>query len=107
MEAAADGEPWVVAESVFVELVWALESSYGAPRRFSVEVLGMVLESPHVRAWDPATATAALGIMADEPRLDAVDALLAARACTAEAVILTFDGHLREVVSRQRTTEAT
>ena len=100
LEAAADDEPWVVAECVFAELTWVLESSYGAPRDFLVEVLGMVLESPNVRAWDPALATMALVIMAGDPRLDAVDALLAARARTADATILTFDGALREAVIR-------
>jgi hypothetical protein len=60
-------------------------------REMGGALLALHLDSAVFDSWDPPLVTEALRIMADEPRLDHVDALLAARDATGVGRVVTFD----------------
>ncbi len=101
-EAEQTEQPVVVPESLFVEAEWVLRRRYGLARREIAGVLQGLFDSAPFEAWDPPLATFALRIMAEEPRLDLADCLLAARHVLGEGEIVTFDRLLARTIERQR-----
>ena len=95
------GERMVVTEGVLAETAWVLRSRFGlAPREVSGSLLAL-LDSAAFDSWDPPLVTEALRIMADEPRLDLVDALLAARDATGVGRVVTFDRVLARTIAQE------
>ena len=72
-------ERLIVTEGVLAEAAWVLRSRFSRSPRGIAGALLALLDSAAFDSWDPPLVTEALRIMADEPRLDLVDALLAAR----------------------------
>lgn len=99
-EAEIRGDECLISESVFAELVWVLETNYGMPRQMTVELLGVTLMAAGISAWDVALAERAVAVLAQDPALDPVDAILAARALMGEGV-LTFDTGLRRAIEKE------
>jgi len=100
-ELEASGERMVVTEGVLAETAWVLRSRFGmVPREISGALLAL-LDSAAFDSWDPPLVTEALRIMADEPRLDLVDALLAARDAIGIGRIVTFDRVLARTIARE------
>ncbi len=82
--------PFVVSESVLVEVCWVLESVYSIRRGEVALLMGDALLSEHLVSWDTALSRRALHIMGANEKLSAVDALLVARAAEGDTV-LTLD----------------
>ncbi len=94
-------ERLVVTEGVLAETAWVLRSRFGmSPREVSGALLEL-LDSAAFDSWDPPLVTLALRIMADEPRLDLVDALLAARDVTGAGRVVTLDRVLALTIARE------
>jgi predicted nucleic acid-binding protein len=94
-------ERLVVTEGVLVETAWVLHARLGlSPREIAAALLAL-LDSAAFDSWDPALVTRALRIMADEPRLDLVDALLAARDATGVGRVVTLDRLLARTIARE------
>lgn len=98
--AEATETPILVPEGAFVEAEWVLRRRYGLARREIAGVLQTLLDSASFEAWDPMLATYSLRIMADDPRLDLADCLLAARHVMGEGQVLTFDKSLARTIDR-------
>jgi predicted nucleic acid-binding protein len=98
--AAAEGEPWVVTESVAAEMMWVLESIYGMPRAVAVDMADLTLSTAEISAWDAELASCTFRLMADNPALDFTDCLLAARAACEGAGVLTFDAKLIRLIEK-------
>jgi len=94
-------ERLVVTEGVLAETAWVLHSRFGmSPREISGALLAL-LDSAAFDSWDPPLVTEALRIMADEPRLDLVDALLAARDAMGAGRVVTLDRVLAQTIARE------
>ena len=96
----ASGECLVVTEGVLVETAWVLAARFGMDAPGVSVALSELLDSSAFVAWDAHLAVTALRIMADDPRLDLVDALLAARDALCDARVVTFDRVLGRAVRR-------
>lgn len=101
-EAQATERPVVVTEAAFIEAEWVLRRRYGLARREIAGTLQALLDSASFEAWDPPLATLALRVMADEPRLDLADCVLAARHLSGEGEVLTFDRLLARTIQERR-----
>ena len=97
----ARGERLIVTEGVLVETAWVLRARVGMTPREIAAALMALLDSAAFDSWDPELTTAALCIMAGEPRLDIVDALLAARDSVGTCRVVTLDRVLARAVARQ------
>ena len=95
------GERLVVTEGVLAETTWVLRKRFGMSQREVAGALLALLDSAAFDSWDPPLVTEALRIMADEPRLDLVDALLAARDATGAARVVTLDRVLARTIARE------
>ena len=85
------GERLVVTEGVLVETAWVLAARFDMmPREIAAALLAL-LDSSAFDSWDPPLVSEALRIMAEEPRLDLVDALLAARDAVGQGYVVTLD----------------
>ena len=94
-------ERLVVTEGVLAETAWVLKSRFGMSQREISAALIALLDSAAFDSWDPPLVTEALRIMADEPRLDLVDALLAARDVTGAGRVVTLDGVLARTIAKE------
>ena len=100
-EVETRGERLVVTEGVLVETAWVLQARVGlTPREIAAALLAL-LDSTAFDSWDPELTTEALRIMAAEPRLDIVDALLAARDSSGFGRVVTFDHVLARAIARE------
>jgi len=100
-ELEASGERLVVTEGVLAETAWVLRSRFGmSPHAIAGSLLAL-LDSTAFDSWDPPLVAQALRIMAGEPRLDLVDALLAARDATGIGRVVTFDRVLARTIARE------
>lgn len=95
------GERLVVTEGVLAETAWVMRSRFRMTQREVAGALIALLDSAAFDSWDPALVTEALRIMADEPRLDVVDALLAARDKASAGRVVTFDRVLALTIARE------
>lgn len=95
------GELLIVTEGVLAETAWVLRVRLGMTQREIAAALLALLDSSAFDSWDPPLVTEALRIMADEPRLDLVDALLAARDVTGAARVVTLDRVLARTIARE------
>jgi predicted nucleic acid-binding protein len=95
------GERLVVTEGVLAETAWVLRSRFGMSQVEISAALLALLDSAAFDSWDPSLVTEALRIMADEPRLDLVDALLAARDTTGAGRVVTLDRVLARTIARE------
>jgi len=100
-EIEARGERMVVTEGVLAETAWVLRIRFDMSQREISGALLAVLDSAAFDSWDPPLVTEALRIMADEPRLDIVDALLAARDAIGIGRVVTFDRVLARTIARE------
>lgn len=97
----ARDEHLIVTEGVLAEAAWVLRARLGmSPFEISAALLAL-LDSAAFDSWDPPLVTSALRIMADEPRLDLVDALLAARDATGAGRVVTLDRVLARTIARE------
>lgn len=96
--ALSEGCELTVMECVLCESFWVLESRYGFERTLIASRMFRILETEAVSAWDGPLAFGALALMADEPRLDVADCLLAAQSALADGAVLTFDKRLGAVL---------
>jgi predicted nucleic acid-binding protein len=97
----ARGWRMVLTEGVLVEAAWVLRKrGEMTQREVSASLLGL-LDSAAFDSWDPPLVSTALRIMADEPRLDLVDALLVAREALGEAQVVTLDRVLARTIARE------
>jgi predicted nucleic acid-binding protein len=94
-------ERLVVTEGVLAETAWVLRVRLGMSQREVSAALLALLDSSAFDSWDPPLVTEALRIMADEPRLDLVDALLAARDATGGGRVVTLDRLLARTIARE------
>lgn len=103
MEAAAQrGEAIVVCEAVLVETCRVLRHTHGLDRDEIAEALEQLLTTRPIEAWDQGEASDALALMRRKPALALTDCLLAIRAASSGAQVLTFDRVLqREVGAKQ------
>jgi predicted nucleic acid-binding protein len=95
------GERLVVTEGVLAGTAWVLRSRLGVSQAEISAALLALLDSAAFDSWDPPLVTAALRIMADEPRLDLVDALLVARDAVGEGRVVTLDRVLARTLARE------
>jgi predicted nucleic acid-binding protein len=95
------GECLVVTEGVLAETAWVLRTRFGMSQREIAGALLALLDSAAFDSWDPPLVTDALRIMADEPQLDVVDALLAARDASGAGRVVTFDRVLARTIARE------
>ena len=95
------GERLVVTEGVLAEAAWVLRSRFGMSQREISGALLELLDSAAFDSWDPPLVTEALRIMSDEPRLDLVDALLAARDAMGVGRVVTLDRVLARTIARE------
>lgn len=95
------GERLIVTEGVLAETAWVLRSRLGMSQREVAGALLALLDSAAFDSWDPPLVTQALRIMSDEPRLDVVDALLAARDSLGAGRVVTFDRVLASAIARE------
>ena len=91
----------VLTEGVLVEAAWVLRKRADMTQREVSASLLALLDSSAFDSWDPPLVTTALRIIADEPRLDLVDALLAAREALGEAQVVTLDRMLARTIARE------
>ncbi|MDP2181628.1 MAG: type II toxin-antitoxin system VapC family toxin [Actinomycetota bacterium] len=94
-------ERLVITEGVLAEVAWVLRSRLGMSQREISGALLALLDSAAFDSWDPPLVTEALRIMAEEPRLNLVDALLAARDATGVARVVTLDRVLAQTIARE------
>ena len=94
-------ERLTVTEGVLAETAWVLRVRFGMSQREISAALLALLDSAAFDSWDPPLVTHALRIMADEPRLDLVAALLAARDAAGVGRVVTFDRVLARTVARE------
>jgi predicted nucleic acid-binding protein len=94
-------ERLVLTEGVLAETAWVLRSRFGMSQREVSGALLELLDSAAFDSWDPPLVTSALRIMADEPRLDLVDALLAARDVSGAGRVVTLDRVLARTIARE------
>lgn len=99
------GERLVVTEGVLAETAWVLRSRLSMSQVEILAALLALLDSAAFDSWDPPLVTAALRIMADEPRLDLVDALLAARDMAGDGRVVTLDRVLARTIAREHAGE--
>jgi predicted nucleic acid-binding protein len=97
----ARGERLVVTEGVLAETAWVLRVRFGMTQLQISGALLALLDSAAFDSWDPPLVTDALRIMADEPRLDLVDALLAARDAAGTGQVVTLDRVLARTIARE------
>jgi predicted nucleic acid-binding protein len=90
----ARGEQLRVTEGVFVAVVWVLGRRYAMDPPEIATALVALLDSSVFRSWDPPLVLDALRIVTEDPRLDIVDALLAARSLAGEGSVVTLDRRL-------------
>jgi len=95
------GERLVITEGVLAETAWVLRTRLGMSQLEVSATLLALLDSTAFDSWDPPLVTAALRIMADEPRLDLVDALLAARDAADDGRVVTLDRVLARTIARE------
>ncbi len=95
------GERLVVTEGVLAEAAWVLRSRFGMSQQQIAGALLALLDSAAFDSWDPPLVTESLRIMADEPQLDLVDALLAARDATGIGRVVTLDRALARTIARE------
>lgn len=95
------GERLIVSEGVLAGTAWVLRSRFGMSQREISGALFAMLDSAAFDSWDPPLVTEALRIMADEPRLDLVDAVLAARDAAGAGRVVTFDRVLARTIARE------
>jgi predicted nucleic acid-binding protein len=98
---AVRGQRLIVTEGVLAETAWVLRTRFGMSQLQIAAALLELLDSATFDSWDPPLVTEALRIMADEPRLDIVDALLAARDCAGAGRVVTYDRILAQTVARE------
>jgi predicted nucleic acid-binding protein len=98
---ASREERLVVTEGVLAETAWVLRSRFRMSQREIAGALLALLDSDTFDSWDPPLVTEALRIMADEPRLDMVDALLAARDVAGLGCVVTLDRVLARAIVRE------
>ena len=91
----------VVTEGVLAETAWVLRVRFGMSQVEIAGALSALLDSAAFDSWDPPLVTAALRIMAAEPRLDLVDALLAARDATGAGQVVTLDRVLARTIAAE------
>jgi predicted nucleic acid-binding protein len=91
----------IVTEGVLVESAWVLRARLGLSQREIAAILLALLDSAAFDSWDPPLVTEALRVMADEPRLDLVDALLAARDMTGVGRVVTLDRRLARTIAHE------
>ena len=92
-------EQLLVTEGVLAETAWVLATRFRmAPREIAGALLEL-LDSSAFDSWDPPLVTEALRIMADEPRLDLVCALLAGRDVQGTGRVVTLDRVLARVIA--------
>ena len=91
----------VVTEGVLAETAWVLRVRFGMSQVEIAGALSALLDSAAFDSWDPPLVTAALRIMAAEPRLDLVDALLAARDTTGAGQVVTLDRVLARTIAAE------
>ena len=96
------GERLVVTEGVLAETAWVLGVRLGMSQREIAGALLALLDSAAFDSWDPPLVTLAMRIMADEPRLDLVDALLAARDSMGIGRVVTLDRVLARTIAREQ-----
>ena len=94
-------ERLVVTEGVLVETAWVMQSRFRMTQREVAGALLALLDSAAFDSWNPALVTEALRIMADEPRLDLVDALLAARDAMGIGRVVTLDRVLAQTIAHE------
>jgi predicted nucleic acid-binding protein len=94
-------ERLVVTEGVLAETAWVLRSRFGMSQRDIAGALLALLDSAAFDSWDPPLVTDALRIMAEDPRLDLVDALLAARDVSGIGRVVTLDRVLVRAIERE------
>lgn len=94
-------ERLIVTEGVLAEVAWVLRSGLGMSQREISAALVALLDSAALDSWDPPLVTEALRIMAEEPRLDLVDALLAARDAIGVARVVTLDRVLARTIAKE------
>ena len=97
----ARGWRMVLTEGVLVEAAWVLRKRADMTQREVSASLLALLDSSAFDSWDPPLVSTALRIMADEPRLDAVDALLAARDAAGDGQVVTLDRVLARTIARE------
>ncbi|TLM80198.1 MAG: type II toxin-antitoxin system VapC family toxin [Actinobacteria bacterium] len=97
----ARGERFVVTEGVLAETAWVLAVRFGMSPVEIAGALCALLDSAGFDSWDPPLVTRALRVMAEEPRLDVVDALLAARDARGDGRVVTLDRILARAVARE------
>ncbi len=100
-EVEKQGERLFVTEGVLAETAWVLRTRLGLSQREIAAVLLALLDSTAFDSWNPPLVTRALRIMAEEPRLDLVDALLAARDADGVGRVVTLDGVLAATITRE------
>lgn len=93
-----EGCDLTLTECVLSETCWVLESRYGFERALIASRMLRILETDAVRVWDEPLVFGALALLADEPRLDIADCLLAARSALDDGAVLTFDKRLGTVL---------
>lgn len=91
----------VVTEGVLAEVAWVLRSRLGMRQGEIAATLLALLDSAAFDSWDPPLVTDALRIMAEEPRLDLVDALLAACDGTGAGCVVTLDRVLARTIASE------
>ncbi len=92
----------VVTEGVLAEVAWVLRVRFGMSQREIAAALVALLDSAAFDSWeDPPLMNAALRVMADEPRLGIVDALLAARDLAGAGRVVTLDGVLARAIAKE------
>jgi predicted nucleic acid-binding protein len=95
------GERLVMTEGVFAETALVLRTRFGMSQREIAGALLSLLDSAAIDSWDPPLVTDALRIMADEPQLDVVDAVLAARDVSGAGRVVTLDRVLARTIARE------
>ena len=90
-----------MTEGVLAEVAWVLRTRFGLTQAQIAVALLALLDSAAFDSWDPPLVTEALRIMASEPRLDLVDAVLAARDAAGDGRVVTLDRVLARTIARE------
>jgi predicted nucleic-acid-binding protein len=100
--ALAEGEQLLLADLVFAECIYVLESFYEVERARIAELMRAAIALPHVKAVDPLTLRRALEVY-EIDRLDFAEAYLVAQAEAAGVnEILSFDRSIDRVQTVKR-----
>jgi predicted nucleic acid-binding protein len=94
-------ERLIVTEGVLAETACVLRVRFEMSQREISGALLALLDSAAFDSWDPPLVTDALRIMADDPRLDVLDALLAARDAAGSGRVVTLDRLLARAIARE------